>query len=603
MKNLKVSAKLFVSFTIVIAFSLAIGIIGIIGMGQINSGMSNMYDHNTVPMEYLANAVEYVQRLRVQLRNGVLYAGDLERIAQVKDDVLVRENNLLEYMALYEETLDGTDNPEAIKLFNDTMTMLNNQFIPGINNILERALQGAEQHELLDEMEALNDVTNAVRDNTLTLIHLKMTDAEEANLTAEQLYTTMLMLIIVVLVIVVITSFGLVFYISGLISKPLKILTAFMNKAGSTGDITLSDEDKVVISKYAAIKDEIGGAIEGSAMFVGHVTNIANDLQLIADGDLSVDIEPLSKNDVMGNSMHLLHDKLNEMFQEITTSANQVSTGSQQVSQGAQTLAQGSTEQAASIEELSSSIAEISEKTKENAVTADKTAKLSETIKEKAEKGSQQMNEMITAVSDINEASKSIGKIIKTIDDIAFQTNILALNAAVEAARAGQHGKGFAVVAEEVRNLASKSAEAAKDTGDMIQNSINKAEFGSNIAGETAASLTEIVEGINESSQLVIEIARSSDEQSSGIAQVNIGIDQVAQVVQQNSATAQESAAASEQMSAQADVLQKLISQFKLDDSMTQYKGLPSAQKPSLPAKAPPAPHGENAHSGDFGKY
>jgi len=409
---------------------------------------------------------------------------------------------------------------------------------------------------------------------------------------------------IVIVVIGIAIAIFLAFYISALISKPLNNLSAFMKKAGSTGDITLSREDAATISEMAKTKDEIGQAISGSAAFVGHVTNIAQKLEAIANGDLTADIQMLSDADTMGKSMKQMVDNLNNMFAEINTATAQVSTGSKQVADGAQALAQGSTEQAASIEELSSSIAEIAAQTRINATTADKTSKLSGTIKENAEKGSNQMDEMITAVSEINEASKNISKIIKTIDDIAFQTNILALNAAVEAARAGQHGKGFAVVAEEVRSLAAKSAEAAKNTGDMIQNSMEKAELGSRIAGETAASLSDIVAGINESSQLVAEIAKSSEEQSQGISQINTGIDQVAQVVQQNSATAEESAAASEEMSSQSDMLQQLIAQFRLRER--DDMGRPSLMERNTRKQLSMSDKDVYSRSGasdDFGKY
>ncbi len=189
-------------------------------------------------------------------------------------------------------------------------------------------------------------------------------------------------------------------------------------------------------------------------------------------------------------------------------------------------------------------------------------------INTSAKKGSQQMKSMIDAVKQINESSLSISKVIKVIDDIAFQTNILALNAAVEAARAGQHGKGFAVVAEEVRNLAKKSSDSARDTGVLISNSMEKTELGVKIADETYAALAEIVSGIEESNQIVVEIARSSEKQSDTISLINTEINQVAQVVQQNSATAEQSAAASEEMSSQAEVLEKLVLQFELADDV-----------------------------------
>jgi len=406
-----------------------------------------------------------------------------------------------------------------------------------------------------------------------------------------------------------------------IIANPLYALTTFMKQASSTGDIALRPEDIEIIGNFAKVKDEIGQTVSSCAAFVGRITDVGKHLEMIADGDLTSELELLSDKDTIGLDMKKMSDNLNGIFAEIKSSANQVSMGSKQVADGAQILAQGSTEQAASIQELSGSIAEIAERTKANAVIANKNSKLSEAIKESAEKGSLQMDEMITAVGAINEASKNIGKIIKTIDDIAFQTNILALNAAVEAARAGQHGKGFAVVAEEVRNLASKSAEAARETGEMIQNSIDKAELGSQIAGETAESLRKIVTGINESNQLVAEIASASEEQSQGISHINVGVDQVAQVVQQNSATAQESAATSQEMSGQSSVLQQLVTQFKLKTGGETFRSLPAAAKPvqnlmqkpaqkpvqkpaqkklTMPARASLA---LSNSGGDFGKY
>jgi len=362
------------------------------------------------------------------------------------------------------------------------------------------------------------------------------------------------------------------FYLVNRMLKPLVPLTAFMQKASATGDLEMKPEDVAVIKHLSNLKDELGQCISASAAFVVRITEVSVKLGEVADGDLTVEIVPLSDGDTLGKSLNRMNERLNLMFGDIQNAADEVSRGSRQTAEGSQALAQGSTQQAASIQELSNSISAIAKKTIENAEIAGKTSKLADEIRGTAEKGSSQMNDMMEAVRDINQASQSISKIIKVIDDIAFQTNILALNAAVEAARAGQHGKGFAVVAEEVRNLASKSAEAARNTGTMIQDSVEKAELGSRIAGDTAASLTEIVSGINESSRFIAEIAKSSEEQSLDISQVTSGIDQVAQVVQQNSATAEESAATSQEMSTQSALLQDLIAQFKLkENQQTRY--------------------------------
>jgi len=390
------------------------------------------------------------------------------------------------------------------------------------------------------------------------------------------------------------------------VSRPLKKISVFAEKI-KTGDLGVSTT--VVSTIGVRSSDEVGilaKSLEQAYIYLrGYVGEIKERMQGLADGDLTTESTYDFQGDfvLIKDSINDIVSNLNRIMTGVQNASTQVYSGAKQVADGSQTLAQGSTEQASAVQQLSSSVADIAQKTKINADMAGKAAKLADTIRGNAEKGSQQMNEMIIAVNEINKSSQNISKVIKVIDDIAFQTNILALNAAVEAARAGQHGKGFAVVAEEVRNLASKSAEAAKDTGVMIQDSMEKAGLGSRIAGETAESLTGIVSGINESTQLVTEIAKSSEEQSAGISQVNIGLDQVAQVVQQNSATAEESAAASEEMSGQSDLLQQLMAQFTLDKNGVVRQNLPSPQKRRVTANEPGSDYSPDTTAGGFGKY
>jgi len=311
-------------------------------------------------------------------------------------------------------------------------------------------------------------------------------------------------------------------------------------------------------------KDEIGELTERFGDMLEHLSYLEKSLIEISNGDLSSYICVLSEKDTMGNAVSNMVERFNTLFSDIQASAAQVASGSKQIADGATSLAMGTSRQTETLDDLSLSTSNIQEQTGKNVAVAKEAVEMSHTIRWNAEKGSEHMDSMMQAVKEINEASGKISNVIKIIEDIAFQTNILALNAAVEAARAGQHGKGFAVVAEEVRNLAARSADAVKDTSGLIENSVNKANLGMSIATETMESLKEIVEGINNSSEVIERIANESDIQLAAISRLNDGIVQISQVVQHNSALAEESSASSEEMSGQAMMLEGLISQLKL---------------------------------------
>lgn len=324
---------------------------------------------------------------------------------------------------------------------------------------------------------------------------------------------------------------------------------------------------------HAAIKNSVNSMVDTISSYINEISEVLTEMSE-GNMDLSVTRDYIGDFIEIKNSLNKIIDSFNNVLNDINNSSQQVASGAKQVSDSSQALSQGSTEQASSVEELTASLEEISTQTKQNAVNADDAKLMALDAKNDAELGNKSMHEMLASMKEINESSSNISKIIKVIDEIAFQTNILALNAAVEAARAGQHGKGFAVVAEEVRNLAARSANAAKETTVLIEGSIKKVDDGTKIADETAVALNKIMEIVTKVSNLVGEIANASNEQATGIAQVNQGIMQVSQVIQTNSATSEESASASEELSAQAELLKELVSKFNLKKKKANYNNL-----------------------------
>lgn len=345
------------------------------------------------------------------------------------------------------------------------------------------------------------------------------------------------------------------------VAKPLKDVSEVME------DISEGMLNTSVKGHYKGSFERLAQAVNTTAATLNDlVRELTAVIESISEGNLNLTPVRQYHGDFVSisDALNVIIDSLNAVMKDINDAAEQVSSGSKQVSDGSQTLSHGSAEQSSAIEELNNSMGDISQQTRQNAVNADQANELASIARSHAVNGNQQMKDMLHSMDEINDSSANISKIIKVIDDIAFQTNILSLNAAVEAARAGEHGKGFAVVAEEVRNLAARSSEAAKNTTELIEGSIQKVQMGTKFANETASALEKIVDDIEKAANLVSEIAAASNDQATGISQINQGIEQVSKVVQSNSATAEESAAASEELSGQADLLKGMVGRFQL---------------------------------------
>lgn len=555
MKNLKIGTKLLVTFMIIILLFCATVFTAIRGLNQNSERYSEFYK------------VGYqITHKVMSMRRGLqIIVKDLSFIA-MEDETEKTET----YMSDMDKELDllsengdwlfanFTGSKELLDAFSDKITRaveMQHTVLELVNTDREaaQAMLLNEYQPLVDEaVDALIKISEVAEGSAET-------DFEETVKMQEELVMLQFGLAGGALLITVILSL----YLTRSITKPLREIEKSAEK--------IVDGDFEIAISYKS-RDELGRLADAFRKMAETLKDVVTDasrlLSEMADGNF--DVRTRAEEHYVGefqgllSSIRKLNRDLSITLGQINRSADQVAAGSDQVSIGAQALSQGSTEQAAAVEELATTIAGISTQVKDTATDALEAKKQSTTAGDEAEECNQQMRDMMNAMEEITRTSDEIGKIIKTIEDIAFQTNILALNAAVEASRAGTAGKGFAVVADEVRNLASKSSVASQNTAELIESSIKAVSRGTQIADSTAQSLVKVVDEVRSASGKVDKIADAAEEQAGAIEQVTLGINQISSVVQTNSATAEESAAASQELSEQADMLKQLVAKFIL---------------------------------------
>ncbi len=508
----------------------------------------NMDDYDL--WDYDELIAEHFQRVEMTDRM-LLFFTDSRKFE--KEFFLSREEKYLERsrktMQNVQDTADGLiarlkdqDSLDNLKSMKASLAQFTGKYAEFVQQL-------AEQQELIAEMQARAGETMATCGDAVTIQKSGMLDL--AAKATKALWIGLVMALLIGALLAIRIALG--------IQRPLaKVVEMIgeLEKGHLDSRVNLNLGDEVGI--LARTMDDFAESLQNE---------IVIPLNHLASGNLDFKVHPRDEDDTIRFALAKVRHDLNDLIGQVQSVGDQIASGSTQVSDSSQSLSQGATEQASSLEQISASMHEMADRTKTNAENAGKANNNSNEARDSAEKCNAQMNQMVVAMEDMRQAGVDVSRIIKTIDEIAFQTNLLALNAAVEAARAGQHGKGFAVVAEEVRNLAARSAKAARETADLIEGTVAKTENGARLADETAKALGDIVTQTTQVSDLIEAIATASSNQAQVISEINQGISHIDEVTQMNTANAEETAAAAEELSSQAVYLKQMLARFNLTDS------------------------------------